>query len=70
MMLAFRIAAEPRSPDLVALHLWPDQGEPATILLTRADLKRFTAELTAQAEVAVPATCALLQTTGMTINNE
>jgi hypothetical protein len=70
MMLAFDLRAPACRRDLVELRLRPDIGQPTTILLTRADLRRFTTELSLQAEIAVPATCALLQTTRMTIDNE
>jgi hypothetical protein len=69
-MLAFDIRPTDISADLVELVLWPASGVETRMILTRADLRRFSANLSTRAEVAVPATCALLQTTRMTIRNE
>lgn len=69
-MLAFDLHRPLDQPDLVELVLWPAPGVETRILLTRADLRRFGTALQARAELAVPARCALLQTTRMTINNE
>jgi len=69
-MLNFSIRPTRTNRDLVELILWPEPGVETRIVLTRADLKRFTTSLNTQAEMHVPAGCALLTRTSMTIDHE